>query len=130
MSPKLRNWKKFVLMFEPALKCQDNAIFKLNYSLKLFIKIAYSCCFSLGGNQDFPDFLQKSFITLTVGTFLPPNYFHFVEGYQALTLKIFHLILFNRLFLNRLIVQKWAITGLFFFIFGFSTNSKYYIIVQ
>ena len=30
---------------------------------KLFIafKIVYSCCFSLGGNLDFPEFLQKSF---------------------------------------------------------------------
>ena len=57
----------FVLMFEPALKCQENAIFMQNYSLKLFItfKMAYSCFFSLRGNLDFPDFLQKSFITLT-----------------------------------------------------------------
>ena len=48
-------------MFEPALNCQDNAIFKQNYSLKLFVafKMAYYCCFSLGGNLDFPDFLQK-----------------------------------------------------------------------
>ena len=56
-------------MFEPALKCQHNAIFKQNYALKLFItfKMAYYCCFSLGGNLDFPDFLQKKFITLTTG---------------------------------------------------------------
>ena len=27
-SPKLRNQKKFVLMSEPALKCENNAIFK------------------------------------------------------------------------------------------------------
>ena len=48
-------------MFEPALKCQDNAIFKQNYSLKLLttFKMAYSCCFSLGRNLDFLDFLQK-----------------------------------------------------------------------
>ena len=48
-------------MFEPALKCQHNAIFRQNYSLKLFItfEMAYSCCLSLGGNLDFPDFLQK-----------------------------------------------------------------------
>ena len=52
-------------MIEPARKCQDNAIFKQNYSLKLLItfKMPYSCCFSLRGNLDFPDFLQKSFIT-------------------------------------------------------------------
>ena len=26
--------------------------------------MSYSCCFSTGGNLEFPDFLQKSFITL------------------------------------------------------------------
>ena len=33
---------------------------------KLFIafKIVYSCCFSLGGNLDFPEFLQKSFYNI------------------------------------------------------------------
>ena len=48
-------------MFEPALKCEHNAIFKQNYSINLFItlKMAYSCNFSLGGNLDFTDFLQK-----------------------------------------------------------------------
>ena len=29
------------------------------------LKMAYSCCFSLGGNLDFPEFLQKSLITST-----------------------------------------------------------------
>ena len=50
-------------MIEPARKCQDNGIFKQNYSLKLLItfKMAYSWCFSLGGYLDFPDFLQKKF---------------------------------------------------------------------
>ena len=28
-------------------------------------KMAYSCCFSLGVNLDFPEFLQKRFITST-----------------------------------------------------------------
>ena len=53
-------------MFEPALKCLDNAIFKQNYSLKLFItfKMAYSCGFSSGGNLDFPDFIQKKFYNI------------------------------------------------------------------
>ena len=39
----------------------------LNSNLRLLIpyKMNYSCCFSLGGNLDFLDFLQKSFITLT-----------------------------------------------------------------
>ena len=56
-------------MFEPALKCEHNAIFKQNYSLKLFIgfKMACICSFSLEGNLDFPDLVQKSFITLTTG---------------------------------------------------------------
>ena len=50
-------------MSEPALKCAYNASFKQIYTLKLFIvfKTAYSCCFSLGGNLDFPEFLQKKF---------------------------------------------------------------------
>ena len=53
-------------MFEPALKCQDNAIFKQNYSLKLLttFKMAYSCCFSLGRNLDFLEFLQKKFYNI------------------------------------------------------------------
>ena len=39
------------------------------YTLKLLIafKIAYSCCFRLGGNLDFPEFLKKSLITSTTG---------------------------------------------------------------
>ena len=50
ISPKLRNGKKLVLMFEPALKLENNASFKQIYTLKLFIafKMAYSCCFSFG----------------------------------------------------------------------------------
>ena len=56
-------------MSEPALKCENNASFKQIYTLKLFIafKMAYSGCFSLGGNLDFPDFQQKCFITSTTG---------------------------------------------------------------
>ena len=48
-------------MSEPALKCENNAIFKPNYAQKLFIafRMAYSFCFGLRGNLDFPDFLQK-----------------------------------------------------------------------
>ena len=54
-----------------ALKCVNNAIFKQIYTLKLLIafKMAYSCCFSLGGNLDFLEFLQKSFITSTTGVY-------------------------------------------------------------
>ena len=46
-------------MSEPAQKCENFAIFKQNYTLELFIafKMAYSCCFSLGGNLDFIYFL-------------------------------------------------------------------------
>ena len=48
-------------MSEPALKWTNNASFKQIYALKLFIavKMTYSCCFSLGENLDFPEFLQK-----------------------------------------------------------------------
>ena len=54
-------------MSEPALKGENNAIFQQNYTLTMFItfKMAYSCCFSLGENLDFPDFFQKSLITST-----------------------------------------------------------------
>ena len=50
-------------MTEPALKCENNAMFKQIYTIILFIafKMAYSCCFSLGGNLDFPEFLKKKF---------------------------------------------------------------------
>ena len=53
-------------MSEPAQKCENYAIFKQNYTLKLFVafKMAYSCCFSLGGNLDFPEFLQKKFYNI------------------------------------------------------------------
>ena len=48
-------------MSEPALKCKNNASFKQIYTVKLLIafKMAHSCCFSLGGNMNFPEFLQK-----------------------------------------------------------------------
>ena len=50
-------------MNEPAQKCENNAIFKQNYTLELFIslKMAICCCFGLRGNLEFPDFLQKKF---------------------------------------------------------------------
>ena len=52
-------------MTERAQICENNSIFKQNYAQKLFIafQMAYSCCFCLRGNLDFPDFLQKSFKT-------------------------------------------------------------------
>ena len=56
-------------MSEPALKCENNAIFNQNYTQKLYIsvKLSYSCYFGFSGNLDFPDFLFKSFITSTTG---------------------------------------------------------------
>ena len=54
-------------MSEPALKCENNAIFKQNYTLELFIalKMAYCCCLGLRGNLDFLDFLQKKFYNIS-----------------------------------------------------------------
>ena len=56
-------------MSEPAQKCENYAIIKQNYTpeLLIFLKMAYSCFFGLRGNLDFPDFLQKSFITSIPG---------------------------------------------------------------
>ena len=53
-------------MSEPALKYENNASFKQIYTLKLLIafKMAYSCCFSFGGNLDFPEFLKKKFYNI------------------------------------------------------------------
>ena len=53
-------------MSEPALKCENNVIFKQNYTLGLFmaLKMAYCCCLGLRGNLDFPDFLQKKFYNI------------------------------------------------------------------
>ena len=52
-------------MSEPALKCENNAIFNQSYTLKLLLafKMAYSECLSLSGNLDFLEFILKSFIT-------------------------------------------------------------------
>ena len=53
-------------MSQPAVqKFENNVSFKQIYTIKLFIafKMAYSWCFSLGGNLDFPELLQKRFMT-------------------------------------------------------------------
>ena len=57
------------MMSEPTQKCENLANFKQKYTLELFIalEMVYYCCFSLGGNLDFLDFLQKSFTTSTTG---------------------------------------------------------------
>ena len=49
-------------MSEPALKYENNASFEQIYTQKLLIafKMACYCCFSFGGNLDFPEFLQKN----------------------------------------------------------------------
>ena len=63
-------------MSEPAQKCKNNcAIFKQIYTTKLFIafKMAYSCCFSLGGNLHFPEFLQKKFYNINYWTTMKEN---------------------------------------------------------
>ena len=54
-------------MSEPGQKCENYAIFKQNYTPELLnaLKSVYSCFFGLRGKLDFPDFLQKSFITST-----------------------------------------------------------------
>ena len=54
------------MMSEPAQKGSNQAIIKLNYTLELFItlEMVYYCCFSLGGNLDFLDFLQKKFFNI------------------------------------------------------------------
>ena len=53
-------------MSEPGLNCEFNASFKQIFTLKLFIafEMVYSCCFSFGGNLDFPEFLQKQFYNI------------------------------------------------------------------
>ena len=69
-------------MSEPALKGENNAIFQQNYTLTMFItfKMAYSCCFSLGENLDFPDFFQKSLITSTTDyDFQKPIFWHRIK---------------------------------------------------
>ena len=54
-------------MSKLALKCVSNeAIFKQIYTLKLLIafEMAYSCCFSSGGNLDFLESLQIKFYNI------------------------------------------------------------------
>ena len=53
-------------MSEPSQKCDNNAIFKQNYTKKLLIsfKISYSCCSGFRGNLEFLDFLQKKFYNI------------------------------------------------------------------
>ena len=50
-------------MSEPKQKCEKDAIFKQNFTLKPYVafEMAYYCSFGLRGNLDFLDFLQKKF---------------------------------------------------------------------
>ena len=58
-------------MNEPAHKCENNAaaIFMQSMLRNCFFafKIAYFCCFSLGGNLDSLDFLKERFIKFCPG---------------------------------------------------------------
>ena len=51
-------------MFEPALKFKTMLFSSKTLKLLITFKMAYSYCFSLGGNIDFPDFLQKKFYNI------------------------------------------------------------------
>ena len=97
-------------MSELALKCENNAIFKQNYSKKLFIsfKISYSCCFGFRGNLEFPEFIHKKFNNINyrlewgVGTGFPPNHVILTCRQQ----KNSHKMLYqqNRTINNRIII--------------------------
>ena len=54
---KLRNWKKFVMLSEHALKCENNAIFEQKYTLNCYLLLKR-------GNLDIPGFLQKKFYNI------------------------------------------------------------------
>ena len=67
-------------MSEPALKYENNASFKYTYSQKLLIafKMACYCCFSFGGNLDFPEFLQKKIFNINYW----PHFLFFLSSSQ------------------------------------------------
>ena len=74
---KLRNWITFVLMIEPWTKTFKHCYSQLNYIQTLFFcsEMVYSCCFSLGGNLDFLDFLQKKFLNINYRKSMPDSIF-------------------------------------------------------
>ena len=52
-------------MSEPAQKCENYAIFKQNFTQKLFISFKiYSCAYGFRGNLEFPDFPPKKFYNI------------------------------------------------------------------
>ena len=69
-------------MSEPGLKCENYASFKQIFTLKLFIafEMAYSCCFSFGGNLDFPEFLQKKFYNINYRLYAKLFYSTYVKS--------------------------------------------------
>ena len=82
------------------VSCQNlhknvKTIFKQNYAQKLLIafNMANSCCLGLKGNLDFPDFLQKSFITsiTDLQNFLRK---HLLQNFEA---EVFDLLLLSLL---------------------------------
>ena len=86
-------------MSEHSLKCDNNAFCKQKYTLKLSVAfiLAYSCCFGLRGNLDFPDFLQKSFITSTTGFDLKISIFMNRPSPASFCLFLFFLRQFYRI---------------------------------
>ena len=64
--PKINQLKKNSSDESGWSKMPGRCHFMHNKATKLFIafKMDYFCCFSSGGNQDFPDFLQKKFYKL------------------------------------------------------------------
>ena len=64
--PKIKKLNKVCFADWTCTKMLKQCYFQLNYIQTLFIcsKMVYSCCFSLGGNLDFLDFLQKKFYNI------------------------------------------------------------------
>ena len=106
-------------MLEPALKCENNAIFKQIYNIEQLIAfdMAYSCCFSLGGNLDFLEFLQKKFgapqLSLTkysCDRFLQVSVTNF-QNFLQVSLTIFLQWLHN---LSQIYSTRWHVSFAFF----------------
>ena len=62
--PKIKKWKKFILMSKPALEWWNNAIFKENNTLNLFVtfKIVLFLLFQLRGKSRFSRISPKKFL--------------------------------------------------------------------
>ena len=55
-------------MYEISQKCENNAIFKQNYTHKLFIsfKLSYSCCFGYLDKSRITRFPPKKFYNINI----------------------------------------------------------------